>query len=124
MSSKNKEAETIQAQIIDQVDSADLDIDYQFARQTYYDLLQMGMDALPNLREVAEESEHPRAYEVLINGIKHMADLTDKFLEHQRRHQVIAQDSPKGVEYEEEDKKQLGFVGSVKELQDALKNKE
>ena len=44
--------------------------DYDYSRETYYELIEKGKDALENMIEVARESEHPRAYEVLSGMIK------------------------------------------------------
>ena len=38
--------------------------DYEKSRDTYYDLIDKGKDALDMMMEVARESEHPRAFEV------------------------------------------------------------
>ena len=49
--------------------------DYEYSRETYYELLEKGKDALDTMVEVARESEHPRAYEVLSGMIKnHTSD--------------------------------------------------
>ena len=39
--------------------------DYEYSRETYYDLIEKGKDALEDMINVARESEHPRAFEVL-----------------------------------------------------------
>ena len=36
--------------------------DYNYSRETYYELIEKGKDALDNMIDVARESEHPRAY--------------------------------------------------------------
>ena len=52
--------------------------DYDYSRDTLYELIEKGKDALENMIEVARESEHPRAYEVLSGLIKNVADVNDK----------------------------------------------
>ena len=47
--------------------------DYEYSRETYYELIEKGKDALENMIEVARESEHPRAYEVLATMIKNVS---------------------------------------------------
>ena len=41
--------------------------DYEYSRDTYYELLEKGKMSLETMMEVARESEHPRAFEVLSN---------------------------------------------------------
>ena len=46
--------------------------DYNYSRQTYYDLIEKGRESLDLMIEVARESEHPRAFEVLSGMIKNV----------------------------------------------------
>ena len=63
-------------------DSADnVNNDYEYSRQTYYELVEKGKDALEMMIEVARESEHPRAYEVLAGLIKNTSDVNDKLMD-------------------------------------------
>ena len=59
----------------------DIKDDYELARSTYKDLINTGMRSLDVLSELARESEHPRAFEVLSRAIKDVADTTDKLME-------------------------------------------
>ena len=43
----------------------DISKDYDFARQNLYDVIDKGNQALDYLLELAKESEHPRAFEVV-----------------------------------------------------------
>ena len=52
--------------------------DYDYSRETYYDLIEKGRESLDLMIEVARESEHPRAFEVLSNMIKGISDVNDK----------------------------------------------
>ena len=67
----------------------ELEEDFDQARQNYHKLITDMMDDLEQMSEVAKETDHPRAFEVLFNGYKAAADMTDKFMEHQRKKQVI-----------------------------------
>ena len=51
--------------------------DYDYSRQTYYDLIEKGREGLEDMMEVARSSEHPRAYEVLSGMIKNISDVND-----------------------------------------------
>ena len=52
----------------------DRDNDFEFTRETLYDLINKGRDGVEEMIEVAKQSEHPRAYEVLAKLIKDTAD--------------------------------------------------
>ena len=55
--------------------------DYEYSRDTYYELLEKGKDSLETMMQVARESEHPRAFEVLSNMIKNLSDVNDKLMD-------------------------------------------
>ena len=54
--------------------------DFDYSRDTYYELLEKGKEALEDMINVARESEHPRAYEVLSGMIKNISDVNDRLL--------------------------------------------
>ena len=54
--------------------------DYNYSRETYYDLIEKGKSALDDMIEVARESEHPRAFEVLSGMIKNISDVNDRLM--------------------------------------------
>lgn len=62
----------------------DVDDDYELARKNLHTILLTGMKALENMANVSEQSQHPRAYEVLSGLIKNMADTNDKLMQLQR----------------------------------------
>jgi hypothetical protein len=69
--------------LIDPEDEKNLDniqSDYDRSRETYHDLIEKGKDALEMMIEVARESEHPRAFEVLATLIKSTSDVNDKLM--------------------------------------------
>jgi len=65
------------------------DNDYEYSRKVLYDLIEKGTDALESMIEVARESEHPRAFEVLSTLIKNTADVNDKLLDLSKKHKDI-----------------------------------
>lgn len=71
------------------IDKTDLDDDYEFARQKYYDLLEKGDQALDLMMELARDSEHPRAFEVLSNMMKQNAEIADRLLDNQKKKKDI-----------------------------------
>lgn len=58
-----------------------IDADHEYARATYYDLIERGRDALEKMLQVADETEHPRAFEVLSGLIKNLGDTTEKLMD-------------------------------------------
>ena len=98
----------------------DVDSDYQYQRENLYNLIERGQDAIDGILELAREGEHPRAYEVALNGIKQVADVTDKLVELQEKmkklKEVPSGNTPKNVT-------NALFVGSTAELQKMLKGK-
>jgi DNA-binding PadR family transcriptional regulator len=91
--------------------------DYEYSRDTYYEILEKGKESLELMIEVARESEHPRAFEVLSGMMKNMADINDKLMDLNKKNKDINK---------EEVQKQVTnnnvFLGSTTDLQKLLKN--
>jgi hypothetical protein len=107
-------------------EQADLEKDYAFSRDTYHELIQVSIEAIQQLQQLSQDAEHPRAYEVLFNGIKHTADINGKLVDLQRKMQVIAQDGGTKQQeprlLKEDDKPTIAFEGSTAELLSAIDN--
>ena len=58
-----------------------VDNDYKYSRDTYYELVEKGKESLELMIEVARESEHPRAFEVLSGMIKNISDVNDRLMD-------------------------------------------
>ena len=90
--------------------------DYEFSRDTYRDLINTGVRSLDVLAELARESEHPRAFEVLSKSIKDIGDTTEKLM--------ALQKTKKELKKEADESKRITnnnvFVGSTTELQRLL----
>ena len=90
--------------------------DYEYSRDTYYDLIEKGRESLELMIEVARESEHPRAFEVLSNMIKGIADVNDKLMDlNKKQKDLQKEDKPA-----ETTTNNNLFVGSTTELQRML----
>lgn len=93
--------------------------DYEYSRDTLFDLINKGRNALEDMIEVARESEHPRAFEVLSGLIKNVADVNDKLMDLNKKHKEFNK---------KEEKPAVGnttnnlFVGSTTDLQRMLQN--
>jgi len=98
--------------------SQDVDVDYQYSRGQLYNLIEKGQEAIDGIMDVARNSDHPRAYEVAFQGIKHVSDMTDKLIDLQKKMKTIEGDVPqKGPSTINN----TMFVGSTAELQKFLK---
>jgi DNA-binding PadR family transcriptional regulator len=80
--------------------SDDLDNDYKNIRKSLYDLTDQGDEAIELMMELARESEHPRAFEVLGQLIKQNAEIGEKILKlHKTKKEVEKTDNrPPGLE--------------------------
>ena len=98
--------------------SQDIDNDYAYQRQNFYNLVERGNDAIEGILELAKESEHPRTYEVAGNLIKQVAEVTEKLgdlQEKMKKLKEVPDNAPKNVT-------NALFVGSTAELQKMIKD--
>ena len=95
--------------------------DFEVARHNTKSLIDKANTALDNLLMVANQSEHPRAYEVAANLIKTMGDLNKDLLELQKRKQDLTGENKKGSDKTVIDK--AVFVGNTTELLKMIKEK-
>jgi len=101
------------------IESTDIKKDYEYTRANLYSLIEKGQEAINSILELAQESEMPRAYEVVGQLIKNVSDTTDKLMDLQKKLKDV-----------EEEKQTRGptnvtnalFVGSTAELSKLLKN--
>ena len=97
----------------------DIEDDYKYQRDNFYNLVEKGSTAIDGILELAKESEHPRTYEVAGNLIKQVAEVAEKLgdlQEKMRRLKEVPSNAPKNVT-------NALFVGSTTELQKMLKDK-
>ena len=98
-------------------DNKDLQNDYEYSRGQLYNLVEKGQEAINGILDVAQNSDHPRAYEVAGNLIKNVADITDKLVDLQGKMKDINQETVKTTN----NVTNAMFVGSTSELQKMLK---
>ena len=102
-----------------EVSENDIEDDYKYQRDNFYNLVEKGSAAIDGILELAKESEHPRTYEVAGQLIKNVAEVTEKLgdlQEKMRKLKEVPNNAPKNVT-------NALFVGSTKELQKMLKDK-
>jgi len=98
-------------------DKDDQSKDYEYSRAQLYNLIDKGQEALNGALEVAQESGHPRAYEVAVNAMKQVADTTDKLIDLQKK----MKDLEAPTKRETNNTTNNLFVGSTADLQKMLK---
>ena len=94
-------------------------LDYEYSRGNLYSLIEKGQEALNGILEVAQGSDHPRAYEVAGQLIKNVSDATDKLMTLQQKLKEVNAEEKKGPTNVTNN---ALFVGSTAELQKLLKN--
>lgn len=100
------------------------DKDIEYARINLYDVVSAASEAVDDMTNIARQSQHPKAYEVLNSVLKTKADaamnLADLQMKKQRlRTQQQAADVPKDGQQTINNNL---FVGSTAELQQMLSN--
>lgn len=100
--------------------SKQADDDVDAARTGLYDALSLSQQAVQDMLAIAQQSQHPKAYEILNSSIKTMADismgLADLQLKKQRLNKGSSQPSGEGGVTNNL------FVGSTAELQQMLED--
>jgi len=104
-----------QAKELKPVDNKDetVDNDFKYARENLYNIIERGSDALNTLVDVANQSQHPRAFEVVGQLVKTLSDTNKDLLELQKKVKVIKKDIPD----QPQNVTNALFVGNTSELQ-------
>ena len=96
----------------------DDDIDYNYARENYYNLIERNQDAVEEMLEIAKQSEHARSFEVVGQLIKAGLDANEALMKlHKTKKELNAENSG------QTQVTNALFVGSTAELQKLLKSK-
>jgi len=97
-------------------DSGSQEIDFQYARENLYNLIERGQDGLEELLEIAKASQHPRAFEVVGQLVDKLTTTNKELLNlHKSKKDIRSEKSgPTSVNNNL-------FVGSTAELQKFLK---
>jgi len=111
--------------VISNPENRTLDIknDYQYSREKLYHLIERGQTALDRLVTVAQDSESPRAFEVVSTMVKTLTDSTKELVNLQK---VMRDVDEAGAEMVGKNAKEVTnnnvFVGSTAELQQIVKD--
>ena len=104
---------TVAKKIEENNSESEADIDYKYARENLYNIIEKGQESLNTLVDVAQQSQHPRAFEVVSQLVKTLSDTNKDLLELQRKIKVINKDIQEGPKTVNNSL----YVGNTAELQ-------
>lgn len=94
--------------------------DADYAKDNIKNLITNGTPALTNLIKIANDSQHPRAYEVVTQLLKTLSDLNKDLMDiHKTEHQLTQSDTETKGSI---NVKNAVFVGTTKDLREHLKS--
>jgi TRAP-type uncharacterized transport system substrate-binding protein len=95
---------------------SDIHSDYEFSRGTLTSLITKGQEAIDNILELAQETDSPRAYEVVGQLIKTVTDSAEKLMDVQKKLKDLEQEkNPTSVT------NNALFVGTTSEVLNMIK---
>jgi len=108
--------------IIDQARDDSADEDFTFSRANIREVIENGTEAIAKLTIIAQQSQNPRAYEVLAKLMDTVTNASKELLELQEKIRTI---DKADVPRDDDSKSQITnnlFVGSTHELQKMIEN--
>ena len=63
--------------------------DFEYARKNLYSILEKSQSSMDEMMEVAKQSQHPRAYEVMNQMFKTVADISKDLIDLQKKRKDI-----------------------------------
>lgn len=96
----------------------DIKKDYDYTRGQLYDVIEKGQEALSGILDVANNTDHPRAYEVAGQLVKSVSDAAEKLMALQQKMQDL-EEGPKSKQ--KVTNNNALFVGSTAELSKLIK---
>ena len=92
-----------------------LENDYKYARENLYNVIERGTDALNGIVDLAQQSQHPRSFEVVADLVRTLASASKDLLAIQKQVREL-QPEEKGPSKVTNNL----FVGSTKDITDLL----
>lgn len=93
--------------------------DFEYARGSLIDTIEKGREALSSMLDIAGQSQHPRAFEVVATLVKTLADANKDLLELSKRKTDLTGESASPTTVNNN-----LFVGSTAELQKLIKKQQ
>ena len=107
--------------------SGDVKEDYDKSRDAFDELIETGKDALVSMLKIANESEHPKAFETLAILIKNVSEATEKLMDLQLKMKELktpVKGSGRMLDNGTTNIDKAVFIGSTSDLINQLKNKD
>ncbi len=98
--------------------------DYNYARGQLYNIVEKMQESLDGAMEVAQQSDHPRAYEVVFAGAKHAADVVEKIGDLHKKMKDLEMDEVKVQATQNNTTNNVFMSGSTKDLMQMLKEQQ
>jgi len=98
------------------IDGEEKDIDFRYARENMYHIIERGRDAMDELLEIAKAEESPRAFEVFGQLLKNMTDTQEKLMELHQKKQKLENDGERQEVTKAQNVTNALFVGSTADL--------
>ena len=100
---------------VEPADDQKLENDFQYARENLYNIIERGTDALNGIVDLANQSQHPRSFEVVADLVRTLSGANKDLLDIQKKMKDMDPDKHKPQKVENN-----LFIGSTKELTDLL----
>jgi CRISPR/Cas system CSM-associated protein Csm3 (group 7 of RAMP superfamily) len=99
--------------------SEDREKDYTYARSQLYNIVEKMQESIDDAMNIAQQSEHPRAFEVVFQGAKHAADVVEKIGDLHKKMEALEKDKPQAQVSQVQNNM---FLGSTADLMKMLKD--
>lgn len=93
----------------------EMENDFKYARENLYNIIERGSDALNGIVDLAQQSQHPRSFEVVADLVRTLSTANKDLLDLQKK--------MKDLQPEEQKNQKVTnnlFVGTTKDLTDLL----
>ena len=116
---EDDEQETELPVVMEGTPQEQLETDYNYTRTNFYDLIENGGKAIESALHIAQEGQHPRAYEVLAQLLKNVGETNEKLMTLHMKMDEMKSD--RRIQNPTQVTNNALFVGSTSELQKFLK---
>ncbi len=99
----------------------DREKDYQYARAQLYNIVDKMQEALDGALDVAQSTDHPRAYEVALAGAKNAAEVVEKLQDLHKKTKDMEVEESKIQATQNNTQNNIYMTGSTSDLMRMLK---
>lgn len=117
-------AEIVPAKLNNKIISneADVEKDYDYARANLIDLIDKGQEIINGAMEVAFATDHPRAFEVALNGVKNIADVTEKLMDIHKKKKDINNSDDTSTQTAQNIQNNIYMTGTTADLMSLIRS--